>query len=114
VISSKSATQDAYCITNANRPLLCVGAKGNKGGRKTYLYVEAICKFTDEVREMNLEDAYKLAKNAFTGRMEHTFIVLKEEESRPAVTGANMMPVGSKRPAADDDELQVLSPKRMA
>lgn len=105
VISSKEGSTDAYCITNSTRPLLCLGQRGTKGGRKTMLFVEALRKYEKEAKEANFEEAYKLALPIFKDRLQQTFIVLKDSvagEKPPVATGANQVPVGSKRNAPDD------------
>lgn len=111
MIMEMNPGSDAFCITTANRPLMSVGTKGTRGNRKTFLYVEAIRKFPDEVRAMNLDEAYKLARNQYQGRMEHTFIVLKEgvESARTMTTGANNVPVAGKRNRGTDDSVEILS-----
>lgn len=53
--------------------------------------------------EMELAEAYKKARPMYEGRMEHTFIVLKEGDVAE-VTGANLEPLGAKRPAPDEPE----------
>ena len=115
VIMEQNPGTDAFCITNANRPLMSVGSKGIRGGRKTYLYVEAIRKFQDEVRVLNLDEAYKLARNQYVGRMEHTFIVLKEDAtvSKTMITGANSVPMGVKRDRGTDEGVVVMSAKHL-
>lgn len=98
VLSSKDPQTDAYCITNSTRPILSVGPKGSKGGRKTYLFAESIKRFPEEICQADLSEAYKRAFPMFKGRMEHTFIVLKEIDSAPISSGANNVPLGNKRP----------------
>jgi hypothetical protein len=45
---------------------------------------------------MNLDEAYKRARPAFIGRLERTFVVLKDEreEVDDKLTGSNMEPLG--------------------
>ncbi len=85
-------------IGNAPRPLLSYGVKGVKATRRTYLYVEALQRFEKEAREIDLTDAYKRARPAFTGKMERTFIILKDgPEEEPMVTGSNAEPITAKK-----------------
>jgi hypothetical protein len=76
--------------------LLSYGTKGAKATRRTYMYVEAVRKFEKEVKEIDLTEAYKKARPAFTGRLERTFIVLRdnEGEEEPMATGSNAEPLG--------------------
>ncbi len=95
-MNARDQTLDTYVIGNAPRPLLSYGTKGSKATRRTYMYVEAVRKFEKEVKEVDLTDAYKKARPAFTGRLERTFLVLKdnEGEAEPLVTGSNAEPLG--------------------
>jgi hypothetical protein len=69
--------------------------KGVKTTRRTYLYVEALKKFEEESKEIDLTEAYRKARPAFTGKLERTFIILKDEpDAEPMVTGSNTEPVG--------------------
>lgn len=114
MLSAKGGATDAYCITNSTRPLLCIGQRGTKGGRKTLLFVEAIRKYPEEVKEASFTEAYKLALPIFKDRLEQTFLVLKDSESEAAVaSGSNQIPVGSKRPAPSG-ETEAQGPKRLA
>ncbi len=96
-MNAKDATLDTYVIGNQARPLLSYGIKGSKTTRRTYLYVEAVRKFEKEAREIDLTEAYKRARPAFTGRLERTFILLKdnEGEEEPMLTGSNTEPLAS-------------------
>ncbi len=97
VLNAKDSTLDAYVIGNAQRPLLSYGVKGVKATRRTYLYVDALQKFEKEAKEIDLTEAYKRAKPAFTGKLERTFVILKDEPGVEAmVTGSNAEPVASK------------------
>jgi hypothetical protein len=113
VIYTKDDINDAFCKGNTARPLLSFGPRGNKGGRQTFLYTEALKKFENEVTLMDLTEIYKKAKPVFTGGMERTFIVLKDdyEPGAEVVTGPNKEPVGSKRRPSSMSEAQV---KRVA
>ncbi len=52
---------------------------------------------------IDLTEAYKKAKPMYNGRLEHTFVVLKEDrDGEVIISGANSEPVGAKRPAPDD------------
>ncbi len=102
ILNTRDPKTENFCIGNTSRPLLSCGPRGTKGGRRTYLYVEAIRKFVDEVKEIDLTEAYRRAKPAYVGRMEHTFIVLKETEEEKAVSGSNQEPLGNKRPGSGD------------
>jgi hypothetical protein len=90
---------DAYVIGNAIRPLLSYGPKNSRTMRRTFLYVDAIQKFEGEIKGLDLSEAYKKAKPSFTGKLERTFIVLKDlpgEETAMEVepaTGANAEPL---------------------
>lgn len=104
---------NAFCIGNTARPLLSVGPKDVRGGRKTYLFVEALKKYQDEARVMDLVESYKKALPMYKGRLEHTFVVLKDKENDAQPTsGSNNEPLGNKRPA--EPEEQEVSQKRMA
>jgi len=87
------------------------GPKGGKGSRRTFLYVEALRKFQDEVKVMDLKDAYKRALPTYAGRLEHTFVILKDSdaEAKGLMTGSNNVPIGNKRQAEEESES---SPKR--
>lgn len=112
VLNSKDSTIESYCITNTSRPLLSYGPRGAKGGRRTFLYVEALKRFKVEAKEMDLDEAYKRARPMYNGRMEHTFVVLRESrDSEEPRTGANAEPIGNKRPAPEDDGI---NPKKKA
>lgn len=94
---------DAYCITNNVRPLLSYGPKSRKGGRRTYVYVEAIRKFADHIGFIDFSELQMKARSVYVGRMEHTFAVLKEVEDEVIPTGANRENVGYKRPHDNED-----------
>ncbi len=100
-MNEKDPASENFCIGNSARPLLSCGPKG-KGGRRTYLYVEALRRYKDEIKEVDLTEAYRRAKPAYVGRLEHTFIVLKEEDKEVTVSGSNQEPLGAKRPAPYD------------
>jgi len=112
ILSAKGGPNDAYCITNSTRPLLCVGPRGSKGGRKTLLYVEALRRYSEEMKGANLEEAYKLALPIYKERLDQTFIVLKDSNAERVQTGANKVPLG-KRQAQDPLESGATS-KRQA
>jgi len=86
------------------------GPKG-KGSRRTFLYVEALRKFPDEVKSMDLRDAYKKALPTYAGRLEHTFVILNDREGEKITSGSNNVPLGNKRQADDDNAGR--SPKRV-
>ncbi len=99
-LNSKDPGVEAYVIGNMARPLLSHGPKNSRSMRRTYLYVEAISKFGEELKTVDLTEAYKKARPAFTGRLERNFIVLKDQpgeetpmETDPVVTGANLEPL---------------------
>lgn len=99
MLNQKDATLDAYVVANAARPLLSHGQKGSRQNRRSYLYVEALRKFEKEANEMDLSEAYKKARPAFVGRMERTFIVLKDrlgDAIEMVATGSNQVPVGDR------------------
>jgi hypothetical protein len=101
VLNAKDSTLDTYVIGNAQRPLLSYGVKGAKSTRRTYLYVEALQKFEKEAKEIDLTEAYRKARPAFTGKLERTFIILKDgQEDEPmegVVTGSNTEPILAKK-----------------
>lgn len=101
VINESDPTIDSFCISNTSRPLLSVGTKGGKGSRRTYLYVEALRKYPDELKRVDYTEAYKKARPMYNGRMERTFVVLREDGvDVNQVTGVNREPLG-KRPLED-------------
>lgn len=57
---------------------------------------------------MDLTEAYKRAKPMFDGRLEHTFVVLKDEhvatEAEEKTSGSNRVPLGKKRVADEDKD----------
>jgi hypothetical protein len=76
------------------------GPKNSRSMRRTYLFVEALQKFEEDIKDVDLTEAYKKARPAFTGRLERNFVVLRDkpgEESAmeidPVVTGANLEPL---------------------
>ncbi len=76
------------------------GPKNSRSLRRTYLYVEAILKFEAETKELDLTEAYKKARPSFIGKMERSFILLKDApgeeqpmETESAATGANLEPI---------------------
>lgn len=93
---------ESFCIGNTSRPLLSYGPKGTKGNRKTFLFVESLKRFKVESKEMDLTEAYRKAKPMYEGRLEHTFVVLKEGVE-PTATGSNQEPLGNKRPAEEGE-----------
>jgi len=101
VINDKNDGTDAYCISNTSRPLLCVGPKGGKGNRRTYLFVEALRKYQDDVKKADLIASYKKARPMYDGRLERTFVVLKDDYTAP-VSGGNQEPLGNKRHLTPD------------
>lgn len=114
IINSKDESVDSYCSGNATRPLMSYGPKGGKGSRRTYLYVEALRKFPEEVKQMDLRDAYKKALPRYAGRLEHTFVILKDSEAQKQglMTGSNNVPLGAGKRQAEDDDEEIRSPKR--
>lgn len=95
-ISETDNANDAYCITNAARPLLSFGPKGAKGNRRTFVYVEALRRFHQELKALDLTDIYKRARHVYGGRMQHTFAVLTEDgpDTNIEVSGSNAVPLG--------------------
>ncbi len=68
--------------------------------RRSYVYIDAIKKFVSDPTVLDLSEAYKKAKPAFTGKLERSFILLKdnpgEEEEMDLdsiATGANLEPL---------------------
>ncbi len=72
--------------------------KGLKASRRTYLYVDALTKFEKEAKELDLTEAYKRARPSFTGKLERTFIILKDDVDKDVemVSGSNAEPVGQR------------------
>jgi hypothetical protein len=98
-LNSKDPGLEAYVIGNMARPLLSYGPKNSRSMRRTFLYIEAIQKFEQEMREVDLSEAYKKARPAFNGRLERNFVVLKDQQGEDAreveqvATGANLEPI---------------------
>jgi hypothetical protein len=64
------------------------------------LYIEPVQKYGTEPQALNLTEAYKKAKPAFTGRLERSFILLKDNPGEEGAvdidsvaTGANLEPL---------------------
>jgi hypothetical protein len=95
ILNAKDPTLDCYVIGNAPRPLLSYGVKNDRSTRRTYLYVEALTKFEKEATELDLTDAYKRARPSFNGKLERTFLILKDNpgEAEEMASGANAEPV---------------------
>ena len=109
MLSDQSPTHDAYCIGNGLRPLLSYGPKESKSGRKTYLFVEALRRYADEARMLtpsDLSEAYKRARPMYSGRLEHTYVVLKDDVHPEDVSGSNKEPIGGKRRASPTRDFQ--------
>lgn len=66
------------------------------------MFVESLRRFKEEAKELDLSEAYKRACPMYNGRLEHTFIVLKESQTAQC-SGANKEPLGAKRPAPDEE-----------
>jgi hypothetical protein len=99
-LNAKDPGLDAYVVNNQPRPILSHGPKNSRTTRRSYLYIEAVQKFGPDPKELDLSEAYKKAKPAFTGRLERSFILLKdnpgEEEAMDldsVATGANLEPL---------------------
>ncbi len=60
--------------------------------------MEALKKFEAEAKEIDLTEAYKKARPSFTGKLERTFMILKDNlgEEEPLPTGSNAEPLGDK------------------
>ncbi len=98
MLNAKDPGLEAYVIGNQSRPLLSYGPKNSRTLRRTYLYVDAIQKFETEAKELDLTEAYKKARPSFTGKLERSFILLKDNpgEEQPMeteATGANLEPI---------------------
>jgi hypothetical protein len=100
-LNTKNDGTDSWCITNAIRPLLSHGPKGVKGGaRRSLLYIEAVRKFSAEIKHLDLTDVYRRALPSFAGRLERNFVVLKDDYKLPdeqTTSGANTEPIGQKQ-----------------
>ncbi len=100
-ICDQEVENDAFCVTTAARPLLSYGPKNIRGNRRTFLYVEALRKFNQELKKLNLAEVYKRAKTTYAGRMQHTFAILKEDGPDPDLdlnvgSGGNAEPLGER------------------
>ncbi len=82
-------------IGNAQRPLLSYGVKNDRSTRRTLLYVEALTRFEKEASELDLTDAYARARPSFKGKLERTFLILKDNpgEAEELASGANAVPL---------------------
>jgi hypothetical protein len=76
------------------------GPKNSRTLRRTYMYMEAIQKFEEQTRGLDLTEAYKKAKPAFTGKLERNFVLLKDGpgeelpmDTGSVATGANAEPL---------------------
>ena len=78
-----------------------MGPRGGKGNRRTYLFVEALRKYQEDIKKADLIESYKKAKPMYDGRLERTFVVLKDDFVQPPnstpFTGGNQEPLGGKR-----------------
>jgi hypothetical protein len=99
-LNAKDPGLEAYVIGNNTRPLMSHGPKNSRTQRRTYLYIEALEKFKDELEGLDLSEAYKKALPAFAGRLERNFIILKDKpgdetamELDTVATGANLEPL---------------------
>jgi hypothetical protein len=99
-MNAKDPGLEAYVIGNTTRPLLSYGPKNSRTMRRTYMYIEALQKFESELEGLDLSEAYKKARPSFTGKLERTFVVLKDnpgEETAMDVdtvaTGSNLEPL---------------------
>ncbi len=68
--------------------------------RRTYMYIEALQKFEADTKNLDLSEAYKKARPAFTGKLERSFILLKDKpgeempmDTESIATGANAEPL---------------------
>jgi hypothetical protein len=64
------------------------------------MYLEAIQKFEENTKGLDLTEAYKKARAAFTGKLERNFVLLKDGpgeelpmETEAIATGANAEPL---------------------
>jgi hypothetical protein len=62
------------------------------------MYVEALQKFEADTKNLDLTEAYKKARPAFTGKLERSFLLLKdnpgeEDMDTDLATGANAEPL---------------------
>ncbi len=85
---------------NVSRPLLSHGPKNSRSLRRTYMYIEAIQKFSEDTKNLDLSEAYKKARPAFTGKLERSFVLLKDKpgeelpmDTDTVATGANAEPL---------------------
>lgn len=81
------------------------------------MFVESLRRFPKECARMDLTEAYKRAKPMFDGRLEHTFVVLKDEhvvtEQAEKASGSNRVPIGKKRGADEDKNSGGKSSKKL-
>ncbi len=99
-MNSKDPGLDCYVVGNVARPLLSHGPKNSRTLRRTYMYIEAIQKFSEEAKNLDLSEAYKKARPAFTGKLERSFVLLKDKpgeelpmDTENVATGANAEPI---------------------
>jgi hypothetical protein len=98
VLNAKDPSLDCYVIGNNVRPLLSYGPKNSRTLRRTFMYVEALQKFEADTKNLDLTEAYKKARPAFTGKLERNFLLLKdnpgeEDMDMEPATGANAEPL---------------------
>ncbi len=99
-LNDKDPGLDCYVVNNVPRPIMSYGPKNSRSMRRSYLFIDAIKKFANETKGLDLSEAYKKAKPSFTGCLERTFVLLKDNpgEEDPmdletAATGANLEPL---------------------
>ena len=83
------------------------------------MFVEALRRYANEARLLtvaDLSEAYKRARPMYAGRLEHTFVVLKDSlaDGAEETSGANREPVGQKRRAPPTDPDQGANSKKKA
>ncbi len=87
-------------VGNVARPVMSHGPKNSRSLRRTYMYLEAIQKFQEHTKSLDLSEAYKKARPAFTGKLERNFVLLKDGpgeelpmDTGTVATGANAEPL---------------------
>ncbi len=64
-------------------------------------FVAALKQWEHLHQQLDLTEAYKRARNTFTGKLEHLFVVIKEVDTQNNASDVNKVPVGTKRLPAE-------------
>jgi hypothetical protein len=102
-ISKKLSTdsESAYVHGFSSRPVLHYNAIPDSnsqasGTGRSYSFVDTVTRFGDLVQDLDLMTAYKRAGSTFRGSMEQYFVLLREADEVPSITGSNHVPVGAR------------------